>query len=89
MFRSRAGHWFPCESPSYGNRSCVPIALGGASLGSEYISVEEPTSYRGTVSGAPYAKINSSLVFVLDYTIPRTERYTVLYVNHAVIPAGK
>jgi fibronectin type 3 domain-containing protein len=45
--------------------------------------------YRGTVSGGPYAKINSSLVVVLDYTDSNVQSGTTYYyVTTAVNSSG-
>jgi fibronectin type 3 domain-containing protein len=45
--------------------------------------------YRGTVSGGPYAKINSSLVVVLDYTDSNVQSGTTYYyVTTAVDSSG-
>jgi fibronectin type 3 domain-containing protein len=45
--------------------------------------------YRGTVSGGPYAKINSSLVAVLDYTDSTVQSSTTyFYVTTAVDSSG-
>ena len=45
--------------------------------------------YRGTVSGGPYAKINSSLVAALDYTDSTVQSATTyFYVTTAVDSSG-
>jgi len=45
--------------------------------------------YRGTVSGGPHAKINSSLVVVLDYTDSNVQSGTTYYyVTTAVNSSG-
>jgi hypothetical protein len=85
-------------SNATGSPATVPLAGTGVASVQHSVALSWNAStstvagynvYRGTVSGGPYAKINSSLVAVLDYTDSTVQSSTTyFYVTTAVDSSG-